>query len=81
MIAVPFGTLGDFCNSPKICSPSHIADRISCSASEGTNHGRGMADKFLLNDPEHWRAHAEEARFLAKEMKDSETKDALLRNR
>jgi hypothetical protein len=31
-----------------------------------------MADKFLLNDPEHWR-------ILAKEMKDSETKDALLR--
>ena len=38
-----------------------------------------MADKFLLNDPEHWRARAEEARILAKEMKDSKTKDALLR--
>jgi hypothetical protein len=38
-----------------------------------------MADKFLLNDPEHWRVRAEEARILAKEMKDSETKDALLR--
>ena len=38
-----------------------------------------MADKFLLNDPEHWRARAEEAGILAKEMKDSETKDALLR--
>jgi hypothetical protein len=60
-------------------SPSHIAERISCSASEATNHGRGMADKFLLNDPDHWRARAEEARLLAKEMKDSETKDALLR--
>jgi hypothetical protein len=43
------------------------------------DQGRGMADKFLLNDPDHWRARAEEARILAKEMKDSETKDALLR--
>jgi len=66
-------------NAPKIFSPSHIAERISCSASEATNQGRGMADKFLLNDPDHWRARAEEARILAKEMKDSETKDALLR--
>ena len=39
-----------------------------------------MTDKFLLNDPEHWRACAEEARIIAKEMKDSETKDALLRS-
>jgi hypothetical protein len=29
-----------------------------------------MADKFLLNDPEHWRARAEEARILAKERND-----------
>ena len=41
--------------------------------------GAGMTDKFPLNDPEHWRARAEEARILAKEMKDSETNDALLR--
>ena len=38
-----------------------------------------MTNKFLLNDSEHWHARAEEARLLAKEMKDSETKDALLR--
>ena len=38
-----------------------------------------MTNKFLLNDSEHWDARAEEARLLAKEMKDSETKDALVR--
>jgi hypothetical protein len=38
-----------------------------------------MTNKFLLNDSEHWHARAEEARLLAKEMKDSETKDALAR--
>ena len=38
-----------------------------------------MADKFLLNDPEHWRARAEESRNLANQMKDSESKDAMLR--
>ena len=38
-----------------------------------------MTNKFLLNDSEHWHACAEEARLLAKEMKDSETKDALVR--
>jgi hypothetical protein len=38
-----------------------------------------MTNKFLLNDSEHWHARAEEARLLAKEMKDSETKDALMR--
>ena len=38
-----------------------------------------MTNKFLLNDSEHWHARAEEARLLAKEMKDSETKDALVR--
>jgi hypothetical protein len=32
-----------------------------------------MTNKFLLNDSEHWHACAEEARLLAKEMKDSET--------
>jgi hypothetical protein len=38
-----------------------------------------MTNKFLLNDSEHWHARAEAARLLAKEMKDSETKDALMR--
>ena len=38
-----------------------------------------MTNKFLLNDSEHWHARAEEARLLANEMKDSETKDALVR--
>jgi hypothetical protein len=38
-----------------------------------------MTNKFLLNDAEHWRTRAEEARLLAKETKASETKNALLR--
>ena len=38
-----------------------------------------MTNKFILNDSEHWHARAEEARLLAKEMKVSETKDALVR--
>ena len=38
-----------------------------------------MTSQSFISDPEHWRTRAEEARILAKEMKDSETKDALLR--
>ena len=33
----------------------------------------------FINEPEHWRARAKEARFLANEMDDSESKDAMLR--
>jgi hypothetical protein len=38
-----------------------------------------MTSESLINDPDHWRARAEEARILASEEKDSKTKDALLR--
>src|SRR5215831_4677569 len=34
------GTLWDFCNAPQIFSPSHIAERIFCSACEATNQGQ-----------------------------------------
>jgi hypothetical protein len=53
---------------PALLSPSYNA-----------NQGAGMTNKFLLNDAEHWRTRAEEARLLAKETKASETKNALLR--
>jgi hypothetical protein len=33
----------------------------------------------LLDDPEHWRTRAEDARILANELKDPNIKDALLR--
>ena len=33
----------------------------------------------FTNEPEHWRARAEQARILAKEMNDSESKAAMLR--
>ena len=33
----------------------------------------------FINEPEHWRARAKEARILANEMNDSESKDAMLR--
>jgi len=40
--------------------------------------GAGMVGHFT-NEPEHWRARAEQARILAKEMNDSESKAAMLR--
>jgi hypothetical protein len=33
----------------------------------------------FINEPQHWRARAEEARVLANQMNDSESKDAMLR--
>jgi len=39
----------------------------------------GMTSQSFLNDPEHWRTRAEEARILASEEKDKGTKHALLR--
>src|SRR5512133_39936 len=39
---------------------------------------RGMVTHFI-NEPDHWRARAEEARILANQMNDSESKDAMLR--
>jgi hypothetical protein len=39
---------------------------------------RGMISHFI-NEPDHWRARAEEARILANQMNDSESKDAMLR--
>jgi hypothetical protein len=38
-----------------------------------------MTGETFISDPEHWRNRAEEARIIAKETKDSPTKDALLR--
>jgi hypothetical protein len=34
----------------------------------------------FINDPEHWRARAEEMRRLAEDMKDAATKEMMLRN-
>jgi hypothetical protein len=34
----------------------------------------------LINDPEHWRARAEEMRRLAEDTKDAATKEMMLRN-
>ena len=38
-----------------------------------------MTSRFLLDDPEHWRARAEEARILARQEKNTKTKESLLR--
>ena len=38
-----------------------------------------MTSQSFISDPEHWRTRAEEARILAKEMNDSESKHAMLR--
>jgi hypothetical protein len=34
----------------------------------------------FINEPEHWRARAKEARILANQMTDAEAKVAMLRN-
>jgi hypothetical protein len=41
--------------------------------------GAGMTSESFINDPEHWRARAEEARILASQEHDPKTKDAILR--
>lgn len=38
-----------------------------------------MSGETSIGNPEHWRSRAEEARMIARETKDSRTKDALLR--
>jgi hypothetical protein len=40
--------------------------------------GRGMVSHFI-NEPQHWRDRAEEARVLANHLDDSEAKVAMLR--
>jgi hypothetical protein len=40
--------------------------------------GAGMVSHFI-NEPEHWRARAKEARSLANKMNDAKSKDAMLR--
>ncbi len=40
--------------------------------------GAGMVGHFI-NEPEHWRARAKEARSLANKMNDAKSKDAMLR--
>jgi len=37
-----------------------------------------MSQAFI-NDPEHWRKRADEARALAEQMKDPQSKEAMLR--
>jgi hypothetical protein len=38
-----------------------------------------MTGESFIYDPAHWRARAGEARILAKELDDSESRDAMLR--
>ena len=35
--------------------------------------------KALINDPEHWRARAEEARTIAEAMRDAQARESMLR--
>jgi hypothetical protein len=44
----------------------------------GANARRGVTLSFI-NDPNHWRDRAEEARTLAQQMNDEDTKAAMLR--
>ena len=43
-----------------------------------TEETGGMTTKSFLSDPEHWRTRAEDARSLAQDIKDGNTKEALL---
>jgi hypothetical protein len=43
-----------------------------------TEEAGGMTTKSFLSDPEHWRTRAEDARSLAHDIKDANTKKALL---
>jgi hypothetical protein len=77
---VPRAELWDFCNARQIFFYSHIAGRFSCSAVTKLQQAEagGMISHFI-NEPDHWRARAEEARNLANQMNDPESKDAMLR--
>jgi hypothetical protein len=44
-----------------------------------TNLEAGMTSESFIYDPAHWRTRADEARILAKELDDSESRDAMLR--
>jgi hypothetical protein len=40
----------------------------------------GMPGEYFIYDPAHWRTRADEARILAKELVDLESRDAILRD-
>jgi len=68
-----FATLG------KSFHPVILQIGFSAPLSQIYNRRRcGMISHFI-NEPDHWRARAEEARILANQMNDSESKDAMLR--
>ena len=67
------------CNRAQIFSFSHIAEPISCLPVTNLNRRRrGMLSHFI-NESDHWRVRAGEARVLASQMNDSESKRAMLR--
>jgi hypothetical protein len=53
--------------------------QISCSAVTNLQQTEAGMVSHFINEPDHWRARAEEARVLANQMNDSESKDAMLR--
>jgi hypothetical protein len=68
-----FATLG------KSFHPDILQSGFPASLSRSYNRwGRGMVSHFI-NEPQHWRTRAEEARVLANHMDDSEAKVAMLR--
>src|SRR5262249_36407497 len=44
----------------------------------GRSRGRSFVPASLINDPEHWRKRADEARSLANDMKDEISKQMML---
>ena len=58
---------------------SHCRSVFLLRCHEVTTDGGGGMISHFINEPDHWRARAEEARNLANQMNDPESKDAMLR--
>ena len=85
--AVPAGRLGAavlqtreiFATLGKYFHPVTLQIGFPAPLSRTYNIGGGGMVSHFINEPQHWRARAEEARILANQMNDSESKDAMLR--
>ena len=58
---------------------SHCRSVFLLRCHEVTTDGSGGMISHFINEPDHWRARAEEARNLADQMNDPESNDAMLR--
>jgi hypothetical protein len=74
MMCEIFATLG------KSFHPVILQRRFPVPLSRSYNRWRrGMTRDSFIDDPQHWRARAEEARIVANQLSDSEAKAGMLR--